>query len=108
MSDHDISLYEFVYAVRAEAERYVHHPASRQVIHEWVSDMFRAADKGDAAAVARLTKRIRRKIRLKRLGRIEDWLVFCSRHHPRLRRWVNAEIEAELAPLFSPDWRAAC
>ena len=91
-----ISLAEFVYAVKAEAARHVHHPAGRQVIREWIEKMFQAASTNNGAEVARLTKLVRRRVRMERLGRLEDWLVFRSKHHPRLRRRVHAEIEAAI------------
>jgi hypothetical protein len=106
-SDHDIPLLDFVHAVRAEVERYVHHPHGREVIHEWMTEMHRAGDIGDAAAVARLTKQVRSQIRLERLFCLESWLRSAElrERHRRLRCWVHNEIENELPdPLVA--WRA--
>ena len=35
-----------------------------------------------------------RTTRLKRLWRIEDWLMLRRQQHPRIRRWLHAELVA--------------
>ena len=35
-----------------------------------------------------------RTARLKRLWRIEDWLMLRRQRHPRIRRWLHAELLA--------------
>ena len=35
-----------------------------------------------------------RTTRLKRLWRVEDWLMLRRQRHPRIRRWLHAELVA--------------
>jgi hypothetical protein len=108
MSDHGLALVDFASALRADVERHHIHPVGASRCHELLTEMFEAAAGGDSHEVKRLARLVQRRVKLERLWRIESWLTAYHDRHPRLRRWVHAELEAQLDPLFSPDWRTAC
>lgn len=56
-----IDLTDFAAAVRCIVPTDIH-PAARATLHTWLSDMLMAANRGDAAAVAKLAKRISDKV----------------------------------------------
>jgi hypothetical protein len=97
MNDHGIPLLDFVDALRVAVERHNMHPVGAIHCHELLNEMFEAANEGNSYEVKRLAGQIQHRVKLERLWYVESWLA--THHddvHPRLRRWVTAELEAEL------------
>jgi hypothetical protein len=76
--DHDISLLEFVYALRGEVEPFY--------------ERIQAAGEGNASEVKRLAANVQWKLRDERLWHIKKLLTFRYKHHPRINKWVHEQL----------------